>query len=652
MPLLAGKIPKLQNKKQAVLQIDSPGKKGANTLFSETRLNKEEAKETTDMILVEDGILDIRWGTKQYGPNFTAVDGFAEYRKSDGTRELIVIDNGKAYRVTTTSATEITGATFTVGEQCFFFQSGAFLYIGNGTEELTRYNGTVLSRYSALDTPAWDGTPLVKGAGLGAGSYNYYYRVSAVNAIGETLAAAEETIGVDKDRDLWTDADEYIQLDWGDVAGALKYIIYFADASGYERKLTEVTVSTFQDDGSAIPNPYIVPTTADTTCGPKLRSMAISGNRMWGTEPDNPYKIYLSGTGPDLGNFSSGFGGGWIELERGGRAIVQAVTDFQGKAHVVCSTDEGRGTIWEIIMATVTVAGETFTVPIPTKIIASTGSESPGAVIYVENDVIFPNKRGVQVLGNEPGILATLRTNEISAKIRPYFKNIPQGRFGQLAAYYYDAKIFLSLPVTDGDNDRIVVFDRERTAWLKDWTIGVRQFGEFTDANGDTHFLGSQATKLIEFNENFQGDDGVAFTPKYVSPRIPVSKDWTTFGRIKKAYVRLRNVTGTVKFQFSGTGKVGAAVALATGKIAPGLSDSGIGWDPIGTVKIGWTDGAPTTFASESLLRYLVINKLIRDFQYTIQTNGGIGDRFVLTGLMTKGFLVPTGEPSDWKLTN
>ncbi|MCK4499762.1 hypothetical protein KAU11_04650, partial [Candidatus Babeliales bacterium] len=447
MPILAGgKLPKLQNKKPTILPINSPGKKGANTLFSETRLDKEEAKETTDLILVEDGILDKRWGTEQYGPTFTNVNGFCEYLKSDGTRELIVIDGTKAYRVTTSSATEITGATFTDGNQCFFVQSGTYLYIANGVDKLTRYGGSTLERYSSLTTPVWDGTPLVLGAGLSAGSFSYYYRVSAVNAVGETLAVAEETITCNMDRDLWSAADEYIQLDWADVAGALKYIIYFADASGYEVKLTEVQASTYQDDGGTVPNPYIVPPTRDSSGGPELKSMTLSGNRLWGTEPDNPYRLYYSGTNVNLGNFSPGFGGGWIELERGGRAVLEAVVDFQGNPHVVCSTPEGRGTVWEVVMTSVTVSGSTFTVAVPTKIIASNGSESPLAVIYVENDILFPNKRGMQVLGNEPNILGVLRTNEISAKIRPYFKTITQGSFPQIAGYYYDAKVFISVP--------------------------------------------------------------------------------------------------------------------------------------------------------------------------------------------------------------
>ena len=45
----------------------------------------------------------------------------------------------------------------------------------------------------------------------------------------------------------------------------------------------------------------------------------------------------------------------------------------------------------------------------------------------------------------------------------------------------------------------------------KDWSIGVSQFGEYTDSSRVTHFLGINGTKLVEFSENYQGDQGSAF---------------------------------------------------------------------------------------------------------------------------------------------
>lgn len=648
------KIPRLANRRLQAVRIDKFDG-GSNTLFSETRLEKNEAKEAQNLILIEDGIWDKRWGTSQYGGvSWTGtLDGFTEYKKTDGTREMIVVADGKIWRVdpAAQTKTQITGATPTAGYRCFFVQIGSKLYIANGQDALVRYDGSTLSTYTGLTTPV--GQALARGAGLAAGSITYYYRVTAVNDVGETVASTEASITVNKLRDAWvTASNEYLDFSWTAVAGALQYVIYFSDTSGYEVKLSTVNTNSYRDYGTDTPNPYIEPPNDNSTTGPKFTSMFISGNRIWGTgDPNNPYRAYFTGTGVFLGNFSPAYGGGWIDLEKGGRATTVTGCDFQGKAHIFMKTDDGKGQVWQITLESQTIGTTSFIVPIPLKIINSVGTNAARSVVYVENDVLFLNPKAVQVLGNEPGVLNVLRTNELSAKIRPYIRDLDAASLSKACAYYYDAKVFFSVPTSSGEPNKIVIFDRERTAWIKDWSIGVSQFGEYTDTTGVTHLLGINSNKLIEFSPNYQGDSGTAFTWKYVSPRIPMSKDWTQFAKIKRVYVRLRNTQGTVIFSVTGTKKSGSFTGLGSAEITAGSSDTGMGWDQIGAVQIGNTLGAPTTFADENMIKYMTINKLIRDIQYTVQ-GSGLSDRTVLTGLMFEGFVIPTSKPSDWKLSS
>lgn len=650
MGLLSGsQLPRLKSRKPEVLQIDTFDG-GANVQFSETRLKKNEARESLNLMLIEDGIWDKRWGTETKITMDEDIDGFTEYIKSDGTRELIIVSDSTVYKSTDlVSTSAISGTvTLTAGEKCYFRQIGAYLYIGNGVDPYVRYNGTAVSQASEINTPGTV-TPS-RGAGLSSGSFNYYYRVTASNDIGETDPSAEATIGVNADRDTWVPGDnDYIDLDWADVSGATKYSVYFSDTSGFEVKLAETTISSYRDDGTAVPNTFIEPPEENTTGGPRLGQMWISNNRLWGTEPENPYIVWFSGAGAFKGNFSSAFGGGYIELEKGGRATVVGGTDFQGESHVICETPEGRGNVWKVTLQSEEIDNVSFIVPIPTKIIGQVGSNAPGSIVLVENDAMFSNKNGVQVLGNEPGILNQLRTAELSVKLRPYFRSLAADSVNRIAAYYHDAKVFISVATVSGQNNRVVVFDRERTAWYKDWSIGFSQFGEFTDSGGQTYFLGSDGDKIKHISEAYEGDDGVAFTCKYVSPRIPITEDWTKFAKIKKAYLRLRNTVGSIQFSFTGTTKKEQTNVLATGTIVPGSSDTGMGWDPMGSVQLGTTEGVPTTFAQESLIKYLRINKLIRDMQWTVQWSS-LTSRTAITGLMAKGFIIGTGEPSDWKL--
>lgn len=631
----------LQNRKQFDIEIDNVSG-GTNTLISETRLDKDEAKELTNMILVEDGVAAKRWGTDSFGTTYTnRPDGAAEYIKTDGTREIIVVADGKVYKTDSDGGgkTEISGATFTQGTRAHLLQFNEFMYIANGTDALARYNGTSLSTFSGLSTPTWDGTPITR-TGLAAGNWTYYYTITAFNDVGETVESTEESITVNKDREDW-DASNNVSLAWGDVASATGYNIYMSDVSGNQVFLATTSISEYTDDNTAVPNDFILPPEDDTTTAPLFSYMWISGNRIWGTKDNTrKYRVYFSGTGVNRGNFSPGVGGGYVDLEKGARGTTIAGADFQGVSHVFTETPEGRGTIWQVKIENVTVANDTFEAPVPTKIISSTGSNASRSVVKVENDVLFANKRGVYVLGNEPGIQGVLRTNELSAKIRPYWRALDGGSYDKIAAHYFDAKVFFAVSNASGEPDRIVVFDRERGAWIKDWTVGVSQFLEFTDSSNVTHFLGISDDRLVEFSENNDGDEGTAFTWRYTSPRIPVSEDWASFGKVRKAYIRVRNAVGDIDVTLKGTGKANQINNVGSATISPGNSNAGLGWDPLGSHQIGTSDGTPTTFATESLIKYITLTStknLLRDIQWEI-SGDSLNDQAIITGLLVEGF--------------
>jgi hypothetical protein len=651
--MISDRFPRLSDNKPVFIEVsDFSG--GSNSLFSETRIKETEAVESTNLMLKEDGVWAKRWGTAAYGGvTFTNTpDGFTEYLKSDGTRELIVIADGKFWVVdpAAETKTEVAGATFTAGYPCDFAQLGGYLYICNGQDVLARYNGTSLAVYAALGTPVWGATPITRGAGLSAGSYSYFYRVSAVNAVGETLAAAAETITVDKLRDDWSAADETLTLAWAAVVGALQYVIYMSDTSGYEVMLAQVATNSYVDDGSDSLNGYIEPPTDDTTTGPLFASIAVSGNRLWGTaDPSNTQKVYWSGTGVNLGNFSPAYDGGWLNLEKGGRNETVTVEDYQGEAHVFCKTAEGRGSIWKVVLTSTTTASQTIIIPVPVKLITAKGTPATRSTVHVENDLYFLNEAGVHVLGDEVGVLNRLRTNELSAKIRPFISSMYKSSLDKACAYYYDGKVFFSVPTESGAPNRVIYYDTELKAWVAHWTIGVSQFGEFTDTNGNTHLLGIQGNKLIEFSPNYGGDSGTAFSWKYTSPRFLVSKNWGQFGKIKRAYIRLKDALGAPVLTFTGTGKKDSTATLATASIGQGISDTGLGWDALGSVMLGDTSGSPTTYALQSLIRYFYPRKLVRDIQWTL-TGSKLNDRATITGLMAEGALIDTGKPEEWKL--
>jgi len=644
-----------KDNKRVAIEVDKFNG-GVNTLFSATRLKSNEAVEATNLMLSDDGTWTKRWGSQYYGVDAggTKVDGFVEYRKSDGTRELIIFANDLAQKSTDDGATwsTISGYTPTAGTPVDSLQAGDYLYACNGTDSLARYDGSTFATYTALTGP----TNLVGArTTLTSGDYDYYCFVTAHNDVGETgwVDGVEASLGVNKSRDDWSGA-ETITWTWDQVSGATRYSIYLSDES--ERrvgKVAEVTGSltspTWVDDGSLEINTSIAIPDSNTTGGPKFKYMCVSRNRLWGTgNSDSPWEVYFSDLDLVLGHFDFAYGGGTIFLEKGGKATCSGIADYQGKPHVFCSTPEGKGSIFSITLSLdTTYSLFPFWSPTATKITGQISSLAPRAIVQVENDVFFLTKRGIYVLGNEPNVLSdVLRTNELSARIRPYISAITTANLEKVCAYYYDAKVFFSTPT------RTFVYDRERTCWLKDWSVGATKLGEYTDTSDVTHFLGGMSTDgyLIEIGENYQGDLGVAFSTSYLSPRFSISKDWRGFGWMDKSYVRLGDTNGAINIEILGTAKEKSFSSVVTGTVVPGTSTSGLGWDKLGSYQLGDSAGTPSTYASGSLLRYLSVNKRLRDVQFHITTNT-LAAQYSLLGYQIEGKLIPTTLPLSYKVT-
>jgi hypothetical protein len=647
-------------------------KGGSNSLIDEARMPSHFAYESVNMMQVQDAIWKTRWGTNYYGASHAStIDGAQEFVKSDGTTELITITNGKAYKSTDGgSLTEVTGATFTAGTQCYFMQIAGYLYIANGTDALARYDGSVLTTYTALAAPATPGASIT--SGLASGTVTLYGQVTALNEVGETVGSTEASLAVDKERDYWTAATDKVTWYWDAVASATRYQLYIADESGDEVLLTSVpaTETSFVDDGSLDLNTYVEPPLQNTTTAPKFKSMCISGNRIWATnDPNSLYTVYFSGTGQFMGNFSDFYGGGWINLEKGGRELPIAVKHYQsgtgeGRSTVLCKTPDGKGAIWQLQIATATVGDTSFSVPSAVKVVGSFGTESILGVVQTENDIAFPNRKGWFSLGPEKNYYGILRTNERSSNIRPYWRNLDGSQISNICSYFYDAKIFISVPQSSSGNNKIIVYDTERRNWAVDWSIGAKQFLEYTDTNGKTHFLyiPLSGTKLIEISDSYLNDLGSAFNQSYISPLIPVSKNKTDILNLKEAIVELGQPRGSITFQILGVGKDNNFTTLATAIITNFGADTGVGSDlandffatstndnssgGAGSWAITFTS-TPTVYTQSITKKAIRKRAKIYAIQFKVSSSTADTD-FALLSLQAKGRLLPRRLPSAW----
>ena len=639
------------------LKIDS-SRGGTNRLLDEARISSNEVVNALNLIQVQDGLYKPRWGTAYYGADYGAnPDGATEFLKSDQTTELITVAGGKVYKSTNGgSITEVTGATFTLGLTCYFMQIAGFLYIANGTDPLARYDGSTLTTYTEINAPT--GLTGTATSSISAVSgISIYGIVTALNSVGETIGSSEVQVYVNKIRDQWISTSDKITWSWTAVSGADRYQLYISDTQGYEELLTSVTGTSFTDDGTIATNPYIAVPLDNTTAAPKFKSMVVSGNRIWATNnPNSPYTVYFSGTGQYMGVFSDFYGGGWINLEKGGRETPVKVVHYQsgqgeGRATVLCKTPEGRGAVWQLTISTATVGETSFSVPSAVKIVGSSGTESINGTIATNNDIMFPNRRGWYNLGPQQNFYGLLRTNEISVKIRPYWNSLIGSKLSGICSYFKDAKVFISVPTSSIGNNRTIIFDTEKNNWTIDWSFGAKQFLEYTDTNGVTHFLYVPilGNKLIEISENIAGDLGSAFETSFETGRISVSKEWKDFVKVQRVYIKLGNPRGTINLEVSGSQKSKGFSTVASKQIVPSSSQTGMGFDLMGDFLMGDTDGVPDTFSDSADIRYLKVNKKVRDVKIKVTSNTVDSD-YVIHGFIITGKPVSTRSPNTWKL--
>jgi hypothetical protein len=646
------------NQKKQKLTVEIPNfKGGTNKLLNEARIALNEALTSKNLIQVGDGQWKPRWGTAYYGVDLGAtIDGAAEYVNTDGTTEIIVVAGGTAYSSTDGGAwSAISGATFTAGYQCYFTQIAGYLYIANGYDALARYNGTSLLTYTGILKPT--GLAGVATSSLSGTGYTYYAIATALNDVGETEGSVEASCTVTKPRDSWGTSDN-ITWTWAAASNATRYQLYISDEEGHERLLTSTTALSFADNAVVEINPYIQVPTDNTTTAPKFKSMCVSGNRMWATnDADNPYQVYFSGTLENMGVFSDFYGGGYIDLEKGGRERPVAVVHYQsgqgvGMATALCKTPEGKGAVWQMDIKAMTVGDYSFSIGTASKVVGSFGTESLIGVVQTENDIMFPNRKGWFNLGPKQNYFGILRTQEISAKIRPYWQSLIGSKIDKICAYFKDAKVFISVPTTTAGNTRTIILDIERGNWTVEWTFGAKQFLEYTDSNGVTHFLyvPVSGTRLIEISENIAGDLGVAFSTDYTSGRYPLDKFWKEFARVDKVYVKLGSPRGTLNLEVSGSQKTGGFRGVVSKAISPDYSLSGLGYDRLGDVELGDTEGEASLFSDSADIRYVNVRKKLRDVQFRITTST-IDSDYTLLGIILEGRPLKVNPPRSWKVS-
>ena len=355
-------------------------------------------------------------------------------------------------------------------------------------------------------------------------------------------------------------------------------------------------------------------------------------------------KVLISGRVPNHERFDWAGGGGYVLVDPDTGDEITGLGVHQGRIVVF-----KENSVWQVNLKVTAIGNFGVLEPTFQLITASQGCSSHRSVTSVDNDLLFCNRRGVYVLGYEPNITGdVLRTNEISAKIRPFFETLSSNDINNSTGVFFEYKYILAFP----DAKKCIVFDKERLAWMGPWktTFGINKFIKFVDSSGIERLLCSDADDnfVTEFSKSLTDDKGTAFNTLLKTKKDDLG-DWSLFKTINEALLQFRNVVGSVNANIYLEERSGQTINAKSFSITSQTAQSGWGVDQWGDVRWGVSE-SDAEASSEELIRRALLYKTARTIQIEITTNNR-EDNYELLGIKARG--IPQGPgsaPSSWNV--
>lgn len=636
------------------IQLDwNNWKGGLNTLLRQTEIKDNELAQADNLKLVGLGVPTKREGTANYfltapsvatgAQRVRGLKGVLFASGASGVNELLALsDYGILVKKSGASYVEIPGASYASGYNAEMVQAFNNVYIANGFNVLTKYGGVSISSFTQLSRPT--GVQATNLSGI-SGTFTRSFRISAFNAVGETIAS-DAVLVSNTPQDLTTTT---IRLNWttsSPASAVLGYGVYGFD-QGDERLITTVDASTLRYDYQGTPEPsqLVFPQSADTTQGPIAKYIIVHKDKIvLGNIQGFPSRIAWSGGGANIDKFNWRYGGGYIDIDKDSGDRVTGLIEYQDSIVVF-----KERSIWQV---TLSVSGD-LVIPTVKMIIRGVGAVSHRTIRHVENDVFFLSRRGVFTLGNEANYLANvLRTNELSAKIRPTFSTLSPAQLETSCAVYQDNKYRLSYPAGGSVvNNKEVIYDRERTCWMgpNTYPAAAGVYETYYDGAGRENLVWGDATDnfVTEMSSGYSNDKGVKIQTAMLTKKTAFQNPFR-FKQMKNIYSNWRNVFGSPFVNVileTRDGAVGSAQSFTIS-----ASSAGVGWgfDRWGTFKWGNTAGAGSAEAANDLAKRTRVNKVARTVQIEITTTGN-NDKYELLALQLQAQELGEGIiPSEW----
>lgn len=490
--------------------------RGLNTIQDRSLVDDKNLIEATNAMLVVDGV------TRRYGSDKVWDEGGASYvygstafyvrNGSSTTRELIRIANAQLQKLVGSSWTQI-GATAYTNTQTTLLQARNRVYVHNGTDSMSYYDGSAIQTYTTLSTV---GTPTVTPQGT-TGSTTYSYIIAAFNSTGET---AGSTAGTTATGNATLDSTNFNRITWTAVANAEGYNIYGRTATGYGEVFIATVygqaTASFDDTGSTN-YPLVtskLPQTFNNTGGLKGKIATYSRGRQWVagvTEGSDyyPTRLYYSGTLNYVDTFVGGeFGGGWVEISSNDGGEIVDIQPFQNG--VIAWKTNGVFKVYFTTSGIIAVD----------EVTTSHGGVSSRGSQVSDNDIIYvgqkDNKLEVYTVGQQENYVeGQLRTNNIGIFISDDLTGANRSLLNNIASFYYDNKYgFTYTTGGNTENDRGYILDVRFGSWVKWDSLPMKctHYTVFDDGTDSLLYGGSNHDGyMIELFKSARNDYGSTF---------------------------------------------------------------------------------------------------------------------------------------------
>jgi hypothetical protein len=628
-----------------------------------------------NLILDQDGVPKRRPGTKNYGETLTgSKDGDGVFAVYDSERmklvekNIAVVDGVVKTAVDATGWTAATGVTLTPGRQVSMLAIDDKVLLANATDNLAMYDpvSNEVSQITAIDNP---GTPtLTRSSDLANGSITLRYQITAINAVGETAGSTIATINVNKQRSNWqnttgTDGkSENITLSWTNVPGAVRYNIYFNDAPDKTYYIDSIGASaiettTYIDEARVIGNMALPCPEENETGGPKFAWLSYSDNHVFGGgDPRFPWRVFWGGLSENVTAFNWYYGGGWVDINRGGDEVPAYVRSYKdGKGEpintVFMTNAAGVGDQYQITLATITTGETAAVVPMLARVIGSLGTSARGSVIETQNNLFYLNKDGVFTTGAKADILNSLSTDEVGLAVRREVRSINSDVINQAQAVLFDGNILFAVPYNDTVNNEVWVLDMELKTWVRPWKLGVKQFIRYTDSSGKLRLLyrpsGENGDYLVELSEEYNTDNGVPFEVRMATSLMEFDESHFAFERVKKVYLEFLKATGKIDVIISGDLKGKQMQILKSLYATEDLSYAGFNNELFNSSLFNEAVGVIELIRKPSTKKVIRINKTLNNIKVEMATNSLVD--FALSMISVVGVPRKVSDPSAWK---